>query len=105
MVSTMLKEVEDLFATRFGTPLPLERRRTRVCEFRITDPSAFYPERGDRKKALDRLRIGPLLKTHHFSSYRSGLCLGLALPAIAQGSYLCMNFSKTVQWYHSELHW
>ncbi|KAH0835834.1 EXS family-domain-containing protein [Lanmaoa asiatica] len=62
MVSTMLKEMEDLFTMRF--------------------------ERGDRKKAMDRLRVGPSSKTHHFSTFRSGLWLGLALPAVAGGSYL-----------------
>ncbi|KAF8549651.1 hypothetical protein OG21DRAFT_1554406 [Imleria badia] len=68
MVSTMIKEMEDLFAMRF--------------------------ERGDRKKALDRLRVGPLIKTHHFSTFRSGLWMGLSLPAIVGGTFLCMNFFR-----------
>jgi hypothetical protein len=105
MVSAMLKEIEDLFTTRFGTFPPARRLWIHVLELHVIDTSTLYPERGDRKQALDRLRVGPLSKTHHFSTYRSGLFLGLALPAIAAGSYLCMNFSETGQWYHSELRW
>ncbi|KAN0084540.1 EXS family domain containing protein [Tylopilus felleus] len=66
MVTTMLKEMEDLFALRF--------------------------ECGDRKKALDRLRVGPFVKTHHFSTFRSGAWLGLALPAIVGGA--CLAFRE-----------
>ncbi|KAG9313638.1 EXS family protein/ERD1/XPR1/SYG1 family protein [Chiua virens] len=62
IVSTMLKEAEDLYAAKF--------------------------ERGDRKKAMSRLRVGPFVKTHHFSTFRSGMWLGLALPALALGTYL-----------------
>ncbi|KAF9225940.1 hypothetical protein BS17DRAFT_699564, partial [Gyrodon lividus] len=65
MVSTMLKEMEDLFATRF--------------------------ERGDKKKAINHLRVGASLKSHHFSTFRSGLWLGLAVPAVITGSYMCRN--------------
>ncbi|KAH7887083.1 hypothetical protein F5I97DRAFT_1791213, partial [Phlebopus sp. FC_14] len=54
VVNTMLREMEDLFAARF--------------------------ERGDKKKAINRLRVGPLMKSHHFSTFRSGLWLGLAIP-------------------------
>ncbi|KAH0832144.1 EXS family-domain-containing protein [Lanmaoa asiatica] len=62
IVSDMLKEMEHLFATQF--------------------------EHGDRKKAMDHLRVGSSSKTHHSSVFRSALWLGLALPAIAGGSYL-----------------
>ncbi|KAG6379562.1 EXS family-domain-containing protein [Boletus reticuloceps] len=62
VVAAMLKETERHFAMRF--------------------------ERGDRKKARGNLRVGPSSKTHHFSTFRSGLWLGLAIPAIAGGSYL-----------------
>ncbi|KAF8555480.1 hypothetical protein OG21DRAFT_1410816, partial [Imleria badia] len=65
MVGTMLKDMEHLFATHF--------------------------KRGDKKKARDCLRFGPSSKTHYSSALRSGLWLGLALPAIAGGSYLCRN--------------
>ncbi|EGO29716.1 hypothetical protein SERLADRAFT_433683 [Serpula lacrymans var. lacrymans S7.9] len=53
-VNGLLKEMEELFAVRF--------------------------ERGDKKKALVRLRAGSQHKSHHFSTFRSGAWLGLALP-------------------------
>ncbi|KAF8430870.1 EXS family-domain-containing protein, partial [Boletus edulis BED1] len=64
VVAAMLKETERHFAMRF--------------------------ERGDRKKARGNLRVGPSSKTHHFSTFRSGLWLGLAIPAIGGGSYLLL---------------
>ena len=64
-----------------------------------------YQERGDRKKAKNHLRVEPLSNMHDFITFRSGLWLGLAMPAIAAGFYLCRTSSKTVRWYHSDLHW
>lgn len=49
--------------------------------------------RGDNKLAKYRLRGLAQHKTHHFSTFRTGLLLGLALPALVDGLYL------------SELHW
>lgn len=41
---------------------------------------------GDKKKALNRLRGGGLTqKSHHFSTFRSGAMLGLAVPALIDG--------------------
>ncbi|KAG9311829.1 EXS family-domain-containing protein [Chiua virens] len=65
LVSTMLKEMEHLFATRFGQE--------------------------DRKKAIKYLRAKPIPKSYHISTWRFGLWLGLALPAIAGGSYLAFQ--------------
>ncbi|KAF7316200.1 Signal transduction protein [Mycena indigotica] len=42
---------------------------------------------GDKKKALERLRLGPMHKSHHVSTFWSGLLVGLALPALASGLY------------------
>lgn len=42
---------------------------------------------GDSKKAMERLRGGAITKTHHFSTFRSGILLGAALPALASGIY------------------
>ncbi|KAG1745254.1 EXS family protein/ERD1/XPR1/SYG1 family protein [Suillus lakei] len=50
MVSAMLKEMEELFAARF--------------------------ERGDKKKAVTHLRVGATQKSHHFSTFRTGVWLG-----------------------------
>ncbi|VDB96024.1 unnamed protein product [Peniophora sp. CBMAI 1063] len=41
--------------------------------------------RGDRKKAMLRLRSTALHKTHHFSTFRTGLFVGLAVPVMVSG--------------------
>ncbi|KAF9803975.1 hypothetical protein IEO21_09502 [Rhodonia placenta] len=41
--------------------------------------------RGDKKKAQARLRSDSQHKSHHFSTFRSGMLLGLAVPALADG--------------------
>lgn len=43
--------------------------------------------RGDRKRAMTMLRGGYASKTHHFSTFRSGMMIGLALPAFVDGIY------------------
>ncbi|KAI0000209.1 hypothetical protein BJV74DRAFT_766977, partial [Russula compacta] len=58
-VQELLKEMEDLFTARFA--------------------------KGDRKRALVRLRTVSSHKTHHFSTFRTGLALGLAFPAVTDG--------------------
>lgn len=55
----ILRELEDMFAARFA--------------------------RGDKKKAQARLRSDSQHKSHHFSTFRSGMLLGLAVPALADG--------------------
>ncbi|KAF8414729.1 hypothetical protein L210DRAFT_3400018, partial [Boletus edulis BED1] len=65
IVGALLKEIEHLYARRF--------------------------ERGDRKKARDHLRVGLLSRTHTLSTFRFGLWLGLAIPAIVAGFNLCRN--------------
>lgn len=47
----------------------------------------FRVARGDRKTAMRRLHAGALAKNHHFSTFRSGLFVGLALPALVTGLY------------------
>ncbi|KAG0698598.1 hypothetical protein DFH29DRAFT_810164, partial [Suillus ampliporus] len=64
MVSSMVKEMEELFAARF--------------------------ERGDRKKAITRLRVGTTQKSHHFSMFRTGVLLGSSIPAAVAGLVICM---------------
>ncbi|KAG1816904.1 EXS family-domain-containing protein [Suillus variegatus] len=67
MVSSMLKEMEELFAARF--------------------------ERGDKKKAITRLRAGATQKSHHFSTFRTGMWLGLSIPATVAGLTTCLRQS------------
>ncbi|EKM58004.1 uncharacterized protein PHACADRAFT_58738, partial [Phanerochaete carnosa HHB-10118-sp] len=58
----MIREMEELYAARFT--------------------------KGDNKVAKTRLRGFMQHKTHHFSTFRTGLMLGLALPALVDGLYL-----------------
>ncbi|KAG8807091.1 hypothetical protein FRC17_004659 [Serendipita sp. 399] len=60
-IDDMLEEVERLFAARF--------------------------EGGDRKKARSRLRAHFTQKSHHYSTFRTGLMIGLSVPALAAGIY------------------
>ncbi|GJN89321.1 hypothetical protein Rhopal_002301-T1 [Rhodotorula paludigena] len=45
-------------------------------------------ERGDRKKALERLRDFGEKKRHHFSTWRAGLLMGAGLPLMIEGLVL-----------------
>ncbi|KAL1730576.1 EXS family-domain-containing protein, partial [Schizophyllum commune] len=60
-VRQMMTEMEDLYATRFV--------------------------HGDKKRAMARLRVGTSQNSHHFSTFRSGMAIGLALPALVAGIY------------------
>lgn len=68
MVSSMLREMEDLFAARF--------------------------ERGDKKKAIAHLRVGATQKSHHFSTFRTGMWLGSSIPATIAGFMACLRDSS-----------
>ncbi|KAG8954239.1 hypothetical protein FRC04_000461 [Tulasnella sp. 424] len=60
-IKSMIDEIEKMYASRF--------------------------EGGDLKKARNRLRMWSRQKTHHFSTFRSGLLIGFAIPALIIGSY------------------
>jgi len=51
--------------------------------------SNLIAERGDKKKAITRLRIGVRQKSHHFSTFRTGMWIGLSIPAIVTGLIIC----------------
>ncbi|KAE9405042.1 hypothetical protein BT96DRAFT_388346 [Gymnopus androsaceus JB14] len=40
---------------------------------------------GDNKRAKAHLRTGGVTKTHHYSTFRSGLLLGIGIPALISG--------------------
>lgn len=61
-VQSMISDMEELYAARFT--------------------------RGDSKVAKMRLRGFTQHKTHHFSTFRTGIMLGLAVPALVDGLYL-----------------
>lgn len=52
---------------------------------RMEDMYASTFVKGNKKKAMKRLRGGHLMKSHHFATFRSGLLLGVAIPAIVAG--------------------
>ncbi|KAF8587242.1 hypothetical protein K439DRAFT_1338904, partial [Ramaria rubella] len=56
-----MREVESIYSTRF--------------------------EKGDRKKARRRLKSPFVHKSHHFSTFRSGIYIGLAIPALVYAVY------------------
>jgi hypothetical protein len=58
-VKAMLNEAEQLFAEKF--------------------------EHGNKKQAVQRLRAQSSQKTHHFSTFSTGIALGLAVPALVSG--------------------
>ncbi|KAI0716750.1 hypothetical protein C8Q76DRAFT_616543, partial [Earliella scabrosa] len=60
-VDALIHDMEALFAARFA--------------------------RGDKKKAMARLRGGANHTSHHFSTFRTGMALGLAIPALVAGLY------------------
>ncbi|TRM56258.1 EXS family-domain-containing protein, partial [Schizophyllum amplum] len=60
-IKQMMTEMESLYASRF------------------TD--------GDKKRATSRLRAATTQKTHHFSTLRTGIGIGVSLPPLALGIY------------------
>ncbi|THU92838.1 EXS-domain-containing protein [Dendrothele bispora CBS 962.96] len=66
----------------------------------MSEMIALYADRfvnGDEKRARKRLRAGTFYKVHHFSTFRSGLLLGVALPALVSGIYQC-GYSREHNW-------
>lgn len=70
-VGVMLKQVEELFAARFG--------------------------RGDKKWAMAQLRAEKRHRSYHSSALRSGIALGLALPALVSGVYQSFQPERRAQ--------
>ncbi|KAF8331468.1 SPX domain-containing protein [Cantharellus anzutake] len=61
-ILAILKEVEDAFSECFAN--------------------------GDHRRARVRLRATNVHKTHHLTTFRSGACIGLGIPAVLQGLHL-----------------
>lgn len=55
-----------------------------------------YVAKGDRKRALVRLRAVSSHRTHHFSTFRTGVALGLAFPAAIDGIVRCESSDNSV---------
>ncbi|KAB5594687.1 Xenotropic and polytropic retrovirus receptor 1 [Ceratobasidium theobromae] len=61
-----------------------------TCDALLKDIERIYAirfEGGDEKRARARLRAAPRQTTHHFSTFRSGLLVGLAAPALGMSLY------------------
>ena len=77
-VDDMLDEVETLYAARFGKSIGVL-----YCTYRFS----ISLEGGDRKKARSRLRASFKQRSHHYSTFRTGIFIGLSIPALIAGIY------------------
>lgn len=73
--------MEELYAARFSES---------ESPYALQSSFESIPARGDNKLAKMRLRGEAQHKTHHYSAFRTGLLLGLALPAFVDALYLSM---------------
>jgi len=66
-------------------------RRDSVCTTLTTITALIFVnlEGGDKKKAKNRLRATFKQRSHHMSTFRTGLFLGWALAALIAGVYQC----------------
>lgn len=81
---------------------PLHLVRSSQC-IHSTVLTVFYIlARGDKKKALERLRTSTSPKTHHFSTFRSGLLIGFAISALidglGKGQYFWAAITRVASW-------
>lgn len=81
VVDDLLEEVEALYATRFGKLTAWVENLPQTFD-PTTHLLQFRAENGDKKKARDRLRVSASTKTHHGSTFRTGIYVGVALPAL-----------------------
>ncbi|SCV74035.1 BQ2448_6467 [Microbotryum intermedium] len=54
-------------------------------------------ERGDRKKALERLRNTGQSERHHFTAWRAGVYIGIAIPLLVEGIVKSCSASTRAQ--------
>jgi hypothetical protein len=59
IIRNMTREIEEVYASVFAS--------------------------GDKKKALKQLRARTIVKSYHFSTFRSGVLIGFAIPALIDG--------------------
>lgn len=79
-VKQMMSDMEQMYAAAFGASffnyLLVSLRDTHLTLWLV---------RGDKKTATKRLRAGNSLKSHHFSAFRAGVLVGIAIPALVEG--------------------
>jgi uncharacterized membrane protein len=83
----MMEEMEALYTLRFSVYIC-------SCMCFISLNISFLPSiaRNDRKRAAHRLKGGSVVKSHHYSSFRSGIFFGLALPPLISGLWSSASF-------------
>lgn len=80
LLAELIRDTEELYTTHFGEHGLSHPHFT-------TDAEGGVSASGNKKKALSRLRAGWTQKTHYCATFRSGVYLGLAIPALASGLY------------------
>ena len=85
-VDDLLEEVETLYAARFGEC----SLHSLILAWSLTHSlfSSDLVENGDQKKARDRLRVTASTKTHHRSTFMTGIYIGLAMPVLVHSIVL-----------------
>lgn len=81
-----MTEMQNRYAQTFCTFFPIKSQAI-LIELLV---------RGDSKKAMNRLRGGIHTKTHHFSTFRSGILIGAAIPAFSSGIYYSASFVSSL---------
>lgn len=79
-IRDMAREMEEIYATVFGTQLHL------FCAYFLRSHDMLnIPASGDKKKACKELRARTTVESHHFSTFRSGLLAGFSISALIDG--------------------
>ena len=78
-IRNMAREMEEIYASVFS-------RLHLLFGYILRSHNVLnIPARGDKEKALKRLRPMTAIKSYHFSIFRSGLLIGVAIPALIDG--------------------
>ena len=79
LLAELIRDTEDMYTAHFS-----ERRFSDLRTIRLTRGDIA---RGDKKRALGHLRAGWNQETQYSAMFRSGVYLGLAVPALVSGLY------------------
>lgn len=79
-INEMIKDVESLYATHYSKRV--------LQNIEPSDNQRFCAADGNKKVARDRLRGTIQPNTQHSRSFRSGIYVGLGVPALARAVYL-----------------